>query len=74
MPRWRILPGGITETTRLDERNRFIPVKIVRYMVGPADAEHGPFMYQVDASKFNADELAKYLDGQAAEILKLFPS
>ncbi len=67
MPSWRVLPEGITETTRQDERMRFVPVRIVRFMVG----SHGPFQVQIDAKDFTAAKLTELLDKEAAEIVAL---
>ncbi len=70
MPDWKILDGGVTETTRTDERQRFIPVRIVRFMVGT----HGPFQIQVDAKDFTGEHVSALLDAQAVEVRKLFPT
>ncbi len=67
-PDWRILEGGVTETTRLDERQRFVPIRVVTYMVGT----HGPFKVTLDAKDFTADKVTQLLDQAAAEIKRLY--
>lgn len=67
MASYRIIAGGITETSRLDEQRRFVPVRVIRYMVG----DHGPFTYQTDAKDYSAAAVAETLEKQAQEILKL---
>ncbi len=67
MADWKILEGFVTETTRLDERQRFVPVRVIRYMV----RTHGPFTIVVDAKDFTAAKVTELLDKEAAEILGL---
>jgi hypothetical protein len=62
---WKLL--DVKETTRMDERNNFVPVRIVRFMVGT----HGPFQVQMDAKGFTAERMAAVLDKEAAEIQAL---
>lgn len=67
MADWKILPGGVTETTRTDDRNNFVPVRIIRFKVG----EHGPFQVTVDAKDFTAAHVSEILDKAAAEVKAL---
>lgn len=70
MASYRIIAGGITETSRLDEQRRFVPVKVIRYMVG----DHGPFTYQIDAKDFTPERASSELEKTAQDVLKLLGS
>ncbi len=67
MANWKVLEGGVTETTRLDERQKFVSVRVVRFMVG----SHGPFQVTIDAKDFTTAKVTELLDKDAAEILGL---
>lgn len=62
---WKLL--DVKESTRLDERGNFIPIRIVPFMVG----NHGPFQITLDAKDFSAAHVAVLLDKHAAEIKAL---
>ncbi len=67
MPDWKILENGVTETTRTDDANRFVPVRIIRFKVGT----HGPFQVTLDAKDFTAAKVTELLDKEAREIMAL---
>ncbi len=67
MSDWKILENGVTETTRTDDRNQFVPLRIIRFKVGT----HGPFQITIDAKDFTAAKVTELLDKEAREIKAL---